>query len=156
MTDRFWEDYRVGRTWQLGEVRLSEADIVAFARRYDPQPFHLDPAAALDGPFNGLVASGWQTCAAVMRLLVEGFLSPASSLGSPGVDEVRWLRPVRPGVGYPLQVTVLEARVSRGKPDRGLLRSQLTLTEADGPPVLGLQAMNLVRRRSGGIVGPGH
>lgn len=147
--DRFFADYPVGSVWELGSVALSEADIVEFARRYDPQPFHVDAAAAAAGPFGGLIASGWQTCAAMMRLLVEGFLCPASSLGSPGIDELRWLRPMRPDVAHALRAEVMEARVSRSKPDRGLIRTRLELTDPTGAVVLSVVAMNLIRRGSG-------
>lgn len=148
-TERFFADYPVGSVWELGSVALSEAEIVEFARRYDPQPFHVDAAAAAASPFGGLIASGWQTCAAMMRLLVEGFLSPASSLGSPGVDELRWLRPMRPDVGHALRAEVIEARVSRSRPDRGLIRTRLELTDPTGAVVLSVVAWNLIRRGAG-------
>ncbi len=95
--DRYFEDYIAGEAYTYGSVTLDEASIVAFARQYDPQPFHIDPVAAKDSIYGGLIASGWQTVAETMRILVDHVISPASSLGSPGCDELRWLEPVRPG-----------------------------------------------------------
>src|SRR5438045_9795734 len=94
---RYFEDYRPGTVIKSGTLRVSEADILEFARRYDPQAMHTDPEAAARGYFGGLIASGWHTAALMMRLFAEHFLSPASSLASPGIDELRWLQPVRPG-----------------------------------------------------------
>ncbi len=147
MTERWFEDYVVGRTEQFGPVGVDEAEVVAFGERYDPQPFHVDAAAAAAGPFGGLIASGWQTCALMMRLLATEYLSAASSLGSPGIDELRWVRPVRPGDSLVMRTTVLEARVSRSKPDRGLVRTQIALVNSAEEVVLTLTAMNLVRTR---------
>jgi acyl dehydratase len=95
--ERYFEDYPVGAVFTGGPLAVSEADILDFARRYDPQPMHVDKAAAEAGPFGGLIASGWHTGALMMQLFVAHFLSPASSLASPGLDELRWLKPVRPG-----------------------------------------------------------
>lgn len=147
MTTRWFEDYAEGSQGEFGPVVVDEAEVVDFGRRYDPQPFHVDRAAAADGPFGGLVASGWHTCALMMRLLAEEYLSPASSLGSPGVDELRWVRPVRPGARLTLRTTVREARRSRSKPDRGLVRTHVELVDQTGEVVLSLLAMNLVRAR---------
>jgi acyl dehydratase len=147
VTTRWFEDYVEGSQQEYGPVVVEEAEILEFGRRYDPQPFHVDPAAAASGPFGGLIASGWHTCALMMRLLAEQYLSPASSLGSPGVDELRWLRPVRPGDRLTLRTAVREARRSRSKPDRGLVRTQVELVDQTGEVVLSLLAMNLVRAR---------
>ncbi len=149
MDERWFEDYAEGTTRELGPIRVDEAEILEFGRRYDPQPFHVDPGAAADGPFGGLIASGWHTCALMMRLLVEQYLSPVSSLGSPGVDELRWVLPVRPGDELTMRATVHEARVSRSKPDRGLVRTRVELVNQSGAVVLSLLAMNLVRTRPG-------
>ena len=147
MNARWFEDYVVGATAEHGSIRVDEAELIDFGRRFDPQPFHVDREAAAAGPYGGLIASGWHTCALMMRLLAREYLSPASSLGSPGIDELRWLRPVRPGVELSLRTTVEEARVSRSKPDRGLVRTRVELVDADGAVVLRLLAMNLVRTR---------
>jgi acyl dehydratase len=148
--DRWFEDYVPGTTAEHGPVRVEEADVLDFARRYDPQPFHVDPVAAAAGPFGGLIASGWHTCALMMRLLADHHLSPVSSLGSPGIDELRWLRPVRPGDELTLRTTVTEARVSRSKPDRGIVTTVVEMVGQDGEAVLRLTALNLVRTRPAG------
>lgn len=147
MGERWFEDYVVGTTSDHGPVRVDEAEVLDFGRRFDPQPFHVDRAAAAAGPFGGLIASGWHTCALMMKLLAEDYLSPVSSLGSPGVDELRWLQPVRPGDELILRTTVDSARVSRSKPDRGIVRTQVELINQDRTAVLSLVAMNLIRTR---------
>jgi acyl dehydratase len=135
-----------GHTVTLGEVRVTEAEILDFARRYDPQPFHVDEAAARASVYGGLIASGWHTCALFMRLLADGLLNHTVSLGSPGVEEVRWQRPVRPGDTLRGSVEVVEHRSSRSKPDRAILVSRGTLTNQDGEVVLSLLATNLLGR----------
>ncbi len=150
VNERWFEDYVVGATTDHGSIRVDEEELVEFGQRFDPQPFHIDRDAAATGPYGGLIASGWHTCALMMRLLAQEYLSPASSLGSPGVDELRWIRPVRPGDELTLRTTVEEARPSRSKPDRGLVRTRLQLLDAAGEVVLSLTAMNLVRSRPGG------
>jgi acyl dehydratase len=147
MTERWFEDYVVGRTAEHGSIRVDENELVEFGRRFDPQPFHVDRESAAAGPYGGLIASGWHTCALMMRLLAQEYLSPVSSLGSPGVDELRWIRPVRPGDELFLRTTVTEARLSRSKPDRGLVRTQVELVDSSGDVVLRLLAMNLIRSR---------
>jgi acyl dehydratase len=149
VTDRWFEDYLVGTTSEFGPLRVDQAEVVEFGRHFDPQPFHVDAEAAAAGPFGGLIASGWHTCALMMRLLAEEYLSPASSLGSPGIDELRWLLPVRPGDELTLRTTVEETRVSRSKPDRGILRTRIELLNQVGDVVLRMYAMNLVRTRPG-------
>lgn len=143
----YFEDYIPGRTVDCGSFSLSEAEIIAFAKEYDPQPFHVDPVAAADGPFGGLIASGWHTTSMMMRLLVERFISPESSLGAAGVDEVRWPKPVRPGDTLRLRATVLEARRSKSKPDRGIIRSLAEVTNQHGEAVMRVTAINFVRVR---------
>ena len=118
---RYFEDYVPGLTVDCGSFTMNEADIIAFAKEYDPQPFHVDPVAAKDGPYGGLIASGWHTTSMMMRQLVEHFVSPESSLGAAGVDEIRWPRPVRPGDTLHVRATVLDARRSGSKPDRGIV-----------------------------------
>ncbi len=150
VTERWFEDYAVGTAAEYGPLRVDEAEVVDFGRRFDPQPFHVDAEAAAAGPYGGLIASGWHTCALMMRLLAEEYLSPASSLGSPGVDELRWIRPVRPGDELTLRTTVEEARLSRSKSDRGVVRTRVELANQSGEVVLSLRAMNLIRTRPGG------
>jgi len=147
-SERFFEDYAVGRVFEAGSASISEADIVDFAKRYDPQPFHIDAEAARSGFYGGIIASGWQTIALTMRLCVEHYLSAASSLGSPGIDELRWMRPVRPGDILSVRVTVEEARRSRSRPDRGLVRSFIETRNQVGDPVMSMRAMNLMLLRN--------
>lgn len=145
MTTRGFEDYTQGSEWEFGPLEVNEAEVIDFGQRFDPQPFHVDPVAAAAGPYGGLIASGWHTCALMMWLLAEQYLSPASSLGSPGIDELRWILPVRPGDKLTLKATVREARRSRSKADRGLIRTHVELVNQRGEVVLSLLAMNLIR-----------
>ena len=124
-----------------------EPEIIESARRYDPQPIHTDPEWARTGPFGGLIASGWHTTAMMMRLLVEQYLPSAASLASPGIDELRWLRPVRPGDELRVRVTVIETRPSASKSDRGLLRSKIEVFGTGGSAVMTMIALNMIRRR---------
>ena len=132
----YLEDYEVGRTYPLGTAILEEDEITAFARRYDPQPFHADPVAARDSEFGGVIASGYQVLAIAMRLMVAAYISPRASIVSPGIDEVRWLKPVRPGDTLSGRVTVEDIRPSASKPDRGILRDFVELHNQAGEPVL--------------------
>lgn len=145
--DRYFEDYRPGASYEFGTAGAGEQEIVEFARKFDPQSFHVDPAAAVDGPFGGLIASGWHTLSLMMRLLVDHYLPGSASLGSPGVDEVRWLRPVRPGDVLRVRATVLEATPSRSKPDRGLVRTGIELLNQHDETVTSLKALNFIRSR---------
>jgi acyl dehydratase len=144
---RYFEDYVPGLSFDCGSFMLDQAQIIAFGEEYDPQPFHVDPKAAKDGPFGGIIASGWQTTSMMMRKVVEGFLSAESSLGAAGVDEIRWPRPVRPGDTLHVRAAVLEARRSRSKPDRGIVRSMLEVTNQDGGIVMTAIATNFVLAR---------
>jgi len=145
---RYFEDYVPGLTVDCGSFSVSEAEIIAFAKEYDPQPFHVDPVGAEDGPFGGLIASGWHTTSLMMRQLVEHYVSPESSLGAAGVDEIRWPRPVRPGDTLHVRATVLEARRSASKPDRGIVKSLAELTNSDGDLVMKVTAINFIRLRN--------
>lgn len=146
-TTWYFEDYVAGRTVDCGSFSISEAEIIAFAKEYDPQPFHIDPVAAADGPFGGLIASGWHTTSMMMRQLVEHFVSAETGLGAAGVDEVRWPKPVRPGDTLHVRATVLETRRSRSKPDRGIVRSLAEVTNQHGETVMRVTAVNFVRTR---------
>lgn len=145
--DRYFEDYPEGAVCEFGSLAVSADEIIDFARRFDPQPMHVDPAAAAEGPFGGLIASGWHTAGLMMRMMVEHFLPRAASLGSPGIDELRWLAPVRPGDALRLRVRIVEARVSRSQPDRGILRTEVAVLNQDDAAVMTLKAVNLLRRR---------
>jgi len=147
-TTRYFEDYVPGLTVDCGTVSISEPEIIAFAKEYDPQPFHVDPVVAADGPFGGLIASGWHTISVTMRQLVEHWISPESSLGAAGIDEIRWPNPVRPGDTLHVRASVLEARRSKSRPDRGIIRSQVEVTNQAGDQVLHLTAINFIATRT--------
>jgi acyl dehydratase len=144
MIERWFEDYVPGTSSSHGPIAVDESEVLAFAERFDPQPIHVDSAAAAAGPFGGLIASGWHTCSLMMRLFAEEYLSPASSLGSPGVDELRWVLPVRPGDELTLRATVADARRSRSRPDRGIVTTRIEMLNQSGDVVLRMTATNLV------------
>jgi len=147
MAFHYFEDFRPGESITLGSHAVTEAEIIAFAREYDPQVFHTDPEAARRSTFGGLVASGWHSCGIFMRLLVDGLLKESSALASPGVDEIRWLKPVRPGDILQARLTVLDARPSRSKPDRGLVRHTGELSNQRGEVVMTMRALSLFGRK---------
>ena len=141
---RYFEDYALGTTYDCGSVSIDQAGIIAFAKEFDPQPFHVDPAAAAAGPFGGLIASGWHTAVLVMRLLVEQYLSEEASLGSAGLDELRWPHPVRPGDTLRARATVIESRRSLSKPDRGIIKTLVEAVNQDGRTVMRATAINFM------------
>jgi acyl dehydratase len=143
---RWFEDYPPGAVFEFGSVTVSADEIIAFARQYDPQAMHVDPTWAASGPFGEVIASGWHTIALMMRMFVEQFL-PENGLAAPGIDEVRWPLPVRPGDTLRVRVTVLEARRSRSKPDRGLVHTLIEVFNQNHEVVLTMKPMNLVRCR---------
>jgi acyl dehydratase len=145
--ERYFEDYPVGAVFTAGATLVSADDIIDFARRYDPQAMHTDPEVAATGPFGGLIASGWHTGALMMRLFADNFLSPASSVASPGLDELRWLKPVRPGDVLSLRVTILDARPSRSRPGDGVVRSRVEVLNQRDEVVMSLKPISLIRRR---------
>jgi acyl dehydratase len=148
--DRYFEDYQSGEIYEYGYITVSETEILDFARAFDPQPIHVDPEFAAGGPFHGLIASGWHTGSIMMRLFADHYLSRVASLASPGIDELRWPAPLRPGDSVKLRVTTVETRRSRSKPDRGLVRSRVALITQNDETVLTLTAMNLLRARASG------
>jgi acyl dehydratase len=149
INDRWLDDFAPGAVYEFGEMRVEEADIIAFARRFDPQPMHVDPQAAAEGAFGGLIASGWHTAGIMMRMFVDNFLPGRASLASPGIDELRWTHPVRPGDVLRLRVEVLEVTRSRSKPDRGMLKTLIEVLNQEGEVVMSLKPMNLLRCRPG-------
>jgi acyl dehydratase len=153
--DRYFEDYLPGAVHEFGSVTIEEAEIIEFARRFDPQPFHIDPEAARRSSFGGLIASGWHTASLTMRLLVDSYVSKVASLGSPGVDEVRWRRPVRPGDTLSIRVTVLEAKLSRSKPGQGTTRSYVEVLNQNREVVMTWKGIGLVRCRKRTDMGSG-
>jgi acyl dehydratase len=150
ITDRYFEDYIPGSVYEYGTISVTEAEIIEFARRYDTQSIHTDPEAAAQGPFGGLIASGWQTAGWMMRLFADNFLSSVAGIASPGVDELRWKIPVRPGDSLRIRVTILEARHSRSKPDRGLVTTFTEVLNRRREVVMSLKAMSMLRSRSAG------
>ncbi|MBV9554590.1 MAG: MaoC family dehydratase [Alphaproteobacteria bacterium] len=144
---RWFEDYPVGAVFGGGPIEVGEDDILGFARRYDPQPMHVDRSAAETGPFGGLIASGWHTGALMMQLLERHFVPKPGNLASPGLDELRWLRPVRPGDRLSLRATVLSARRSRSKPEQGVVTSLVEVRNQRGEVVMSLKPISLMHCR---------
>jgi len=145
--ERYLEDFIEGAVHTFGPITISEEEIVAFGKKFDPQLFHADPEGARETVYGGLIASGWHTCALFMRLFVEYYLPGRASLGSPGVDELRWLKPVRPGDELTLRVTVHKVKPSRSKPDRGVLFSFCEMLNQESDVVSTMMAMNLISYR---------
>jgi acyl dehydratase len=153
MTERallHWEDFPVGKVMDMGGVTVTREEITAFARQFDPQPFHLDEERARHTLFGGLAASGWHTAALAMRMWCDGVLLHTASNGSPGVDQLRWLKPVRPGDTLRLRVRVVDARPMASKPHLGLVRSEWTVLNQAEEPVMTMDGWGIVRRRDGG------
>jgi len=144
---RYFEDYPVGAVFGGGPITVSEEDILEFARRYDPQPMHVDKAAAEKGPFGGLIASGWHTGALMMQMMVKHFAPAPDNLASPGLDELRWLRPVRPGDSLSLRVTIETARLSRSKPGQGVVTGLVEVLNQHGETIMSLKPISLMRCR---------
>ena len=147
MPAQYFEDFRPGQTVELGSRTVTEEEIVAFARQWDPQPFHTDPEAARDSVFGGLIASGWHTGAMWMRLYVDSLLGGSASQGSTGVEELRWLAPVRPGDTLTGRLEVLEAVPSERRPDRGTVRIRAEMVNQDGVTVMSMTSRGHFGRR---------
>lgn len=146
---RWWfEDFPEGSVREFGGVTVSKEDVVEFARKYDPQPFHVDEAAAGRSAFGGLVASGWHTCALVMRMTCDAFLLDTAAAGSPGVENVRWLTPVRPGDTLRVRLRVVEARPMKSRPRLGLIRQSFEVQNQAGETVLTMDGHTMLFRRS--------
>lgn len=144
---RYLDDFVPGLVLECGSYTMAEDEIVAFAQQFDPQPFHTDANAAKDSVFGGLVASGWHTVSVMMRLMVHGYISSSASMGSPGVDAIRWLKPVRPGDTLTVRTHVLEVVPSRSKSDRGIVKSRIEATNQDGDVVATMHGMGMFGRR---------
>jgi acyl dehydratase len=147
---RHWEDFQVGQVVEVGPITVSEAEIVEFAKRFDPQPFHIDPEAAKQSPFGGLIASGWHTTALFMGMFVRAVLIDSASLGSPGVDEIRWTAPVRPGDSLSGHSTVTDVQPSSKDPLRGTVFTTNEVFNQDGVLVLTLKARGFFARSTPG------
>ena len=145
----FWEDFAVGSVRTFGAYQVTRDEVLAFARSYDPQPFHLDDAAAEASLFGRLAASGWHTCAMTMRMLCDGYLLQSASLGSPGIDNLRWHKPVYPGDTLHIDYTVLEARPMASRPGVGLVKGQTEVKNQNDEVVLSMNGWGMFRRRDG-------
>jgi acyl dehydratase len=143
----YWEDFHPGRVFEHGPRRVSRQEIVAFAAEFDPQPMHLDEDAARNTMVGGLCASGWHACSILMRMAVDAFAHRAAGMGAPGVDEVRWLAPIRPDDALHLRATVVEARASRSRPDMGFVRFAFELFNGAGVRVMTLGSSMMMGRR---------
>jgi len=146
----YWEDFAVGAVREFGGMKLEKADILRFARDWDPQPFHVDEEAAKRSPYGGLIASGWQTCAAAMRMCCDAYLLDAASVGSPGVENVRWVKPVRPGDTLKVRLEVLEARPLKSKPGVGLVKNRWQLFNQHGEEVMQMEGYGMFLQRPRG------
>jgi acyl dehydratase len=147
MTERYLEDFAAGQVFNTGRLRVEREQITDFAKKFDPQPFHLDEAAALKSPFRGLAASGWHTAGMTMRLMVEGEFKPVGGILGVGFEELSWSRPVRPGDELHSKSEILEVRPSKSRPDRGLLRVRTTTFNQNDEPVMSFTGNLLVPRR---------
>ncbi|MGO9116822.1 MAG: MaoC family dehydratase [Desulfomonilaceae bacterium] len=147
--DRYFEDYVAGSVHDVGHVTLDQKEMIAFAKRFDPQLFHIDPVKAKKSMFGGLIASGWYTASITMRVLVDHYVSHVASLGSPGVDALRWLKPVRPGDTLSVRVTIVETKRSRSKPDRGFVRTTVEVFNQHQDVVMTWKSGGFVRLRDG-------
>lgn len=144
----FWEDFTVGESAEMGAHTFTQEEILEFGRRYDPQPFHCDPAAARESSFGGLIASGWQTCAVGMRLMCEAYINETASLGSPGVDSIRWLKPVRAGDTLTYRRIVLESRASATREGVGLVKHRWEAVNQAGELVLTMEGWGFFGRKN--------
>ncbi|WP_316148905.1 MaoC family dehydratase [Cupriavidus sp. BIC8F] len=143
----YFEDFEVGSRRELGSYLVTEEEILAFARQYDPQPFHIDKEAAAKSIYGGVISSGWMTCSIMMRLLVLSSTGKSASMGSPGVDEIRWLKPVYAGDTLSVVLNVLDSRPSQSKPDRGVIHTQWEATNQRGELVCTVKGMGMYGRR---------
>ena len=144
---RFWEDFPVGKVREFGHMPVTREAVLAFARQFDPQPFHVDDEAAKSSLFGRLAASGWHTCAMAMRMMCDAYLLDAASLGSPGLEKLKWHKPVFPGDTLHMRMTVLEARPLASRPGVGLVRSHWEVSNQDGELVQSMEGYGMFRRR---------
>ncbi|HUK11578.1 MAG TPA: MaoC family dehydratase [Stellaceae bacterium] len=147
MTDRYFDDFQVGDRFVSRGITVTESGIVDFAMRYDPQPFHIDVVAAKESNYGGLIASGFHTLTLGFRMVLETGVFRACSMGSPGFDELRWLRPVRPGTTLHTEFEIVEKTPSRSKPDRGIMRVKFCIKNEAGEDVITFTSMHLTKRK---------
>lgn len=146
----YFEDFYEGQEIDLGQRLVTDEEIIAFARQFDPQPFHIDREAAAASIYGGVIASGWHTCSMMMRMVVDGLMCSASSMGSPGLDGVRWLQPVRGGDTLTVRYLTTKVKASNSRPDRGVVWSRWTATNQCGEVVCTVEGMGMFGRRPGG------
>jgi len=142
-----WEDFETGTVGVYGPRLVTREEIVAFAAEFDPQPMHLDEAAASATLLGGLAASGWHSCCLLMRIIADGFINESHSMGAPGVDEVRWLKPLRPGTRVRVRATVLDKRASNSRPELGFVRGLFEMLDEQGEVLTTLESSLMVKRR---------
>lgn len=147
--NRYFEDYVAGSVHEFGPIAVELDEVIGFGKRFVPLAYHTDPELAKQSIYGGLIASGWHTAALMMRLYTDNYLSKVANLGSPGVDELRWDKPVFPGDELSIRVTVLETRLSSSKPDRGIVRSYLEVLNQKREVVMSLKMVNFVLSRYG-------
>ena len=151
MSRLHWEDFQPGQVNEIGPRLITREEIIAFAAEFDPQPMHLDEEAASASMLGGLAASGWHTCCIVMRMISDGMLQGTSFMGAPGIEEVNWLAPVRPGELLRLRVTVVETRASRSRPGMGFVKFRYELFGAGDRPLMTLSVIPMFGRRAGNV-----
>ena len=144
---QYFEDFAVGDVFRVGPVALAEADIIEFGRQFDPQPFHIDPAAAAETIYGGIIASGWHTVCATFRALIDAGFLRGGGMGSPGLTELRWIKPVRAGEGLEVTLTVVSSRPSRTRDDRGYVELDFAAINPAGETVMTYRVVEVVRRR---------
>ena len=150
--DRYFEDYVPGSVHEFGSIAVDEQEVLDFGRRFVPLSYHIDKEAAKQSIYGGLIASGWHTAALMMRIYTENYLSQVANLGSPGGDELRWDKPVFPGDELSVRATVLEARRSESRPDRGIVRTCVEVLNQKREVVMSIKMVNFVRaRKSAGV-----
>jgi acyl dehydratase len=146
----YWEDFKVGERIAVGSVDVDKDEVIEFASRYDPQSFHIDEEAAKQSIYGGLIASGWHSCALIMRLICDSYMLETASLGSPGLDSVRWLKPVRPGDTLTAYRTIEQSRVSKSRPEAGIVKTTWEVENQNGELVMTMSGINLFLRRHPG------
>ncbi len=144
----YWEDFNVGERMVLGTKTFTEEEIIRFAKEFDPQPFHVDKEKAEQSFFGGIIASGWHTCSVAMRMMCDAYLNESASIGSPGVDNIRWLKPVRPGDTLRAERVILESRASSSKADIGIVKSRWETFNQQNELVMSMEGISMFKRRA--------
>jgi acyl dehydratase len=146
----FWEDFKPGERVEIGSTVVDRAEVIDFARRYDPQPFHIDDTAAKNSIYGGIIASGWHTCSMVMRLMCDAYLNKSASIGSPGLENIKWIKPVRPGDRITAFRSTLDSRISKSRPEVGIVRNLWEVFNQDGDLVMTMEGYGMFYRRDKG------